>query len=289
VESLTINLCAGCGRVLGQKEKCKCKGRHSNVPHHFSIYSDIHDDAKASHTKELLEHMERRAALPRAHFVNLGDLFNMIVPNDTRRYMPSVNKEELIGLDDYVMATVDGAVERYSKFPWRFFVQGNHGQEFLKRHYIDPVAMMSRKLGIPYGGFSGFCKFRFIPKYATGGKASTFVLLYHHGAWGGRVIKGFGGARDYARHFDGWDCFVYGHNHQLNIHHETRIRQTAAGGIEKRPVFYVNTGTWLETYDEGETTYGEVRGYPPVALASPLITVTPRQMSQTCDISVTTG
>jgi len=268
---------------------CRCKGRHSNEPHHFSIYSDIHDDARASQTDQVLEHMERRAALPRPHFINLGDLFNLILPNDIRRYMPSVNKQELQGLDDYVMATVDGAYQKYSKFPWRFFTQGNHGQTFLKHHYIDPVAMLCRKLGIPYGGFSGICKFRFIPKYAKGGKAATFTLLYHHGAWGGRVVKGFGGARDYARMFERWDVFAYGHNHQMNIHHETRIRQTLQGGIERRPVFFVNTGTWLETYEEGDTTYGEIRGYPPVQLASPLITVTPRQMKNACEVSVTAG
>jgi hypothetical protein len=237
------------------------------MPHHFSVYSDIHDDSAASAQDVIMEHMERRAKLPRSHFICLGDLGDWIFPSDTKRYMPSVTRKELLGVDDFIDQNIDHLYKKYSKFPFRLMCTGNHSHELLKRHYTNPMARLCRKLDLPFGGYSGYVRFR--------GPKCGFTMLYHHGAWGGRVVKGFAGARDYARHFEDWDVFCFGHNHQLMIDHESRMRLSAQGNLTSKDVYIVNTGTFLQGCATDQITYAEVKGYSPVALSAPLITVTP--------------
>ena len=237
--------------------------------------------------------MDRRAALQNSHFAGIGDVGNYVMPRDLRRFKPSEPREELRGVDDYIDKNIDLQIEELGGYPWRMLGMGNHCETVEKHHMTNPMARLTRKLGVAFGGFSGFLRFRFrcrttVSVKKTANVSNTFSLLYHHGAWGGRVIKGFGGARDYARHFEGWDMFVYGHNHQLNIHHEPMIKQDQYGNIVKRSVFYCNTGTFLESYTEGRTTYGEVKGYPPVVLSAPLIKLVPHKGGN-IEVSVTAG
>jgi len=213
--------------------------------------------------------MDRRAALPRSHFILLGDTGDFIFHKDPR-YMPSVTEESLIGVDDYLDASLDQQVKRYGKYPVRMVGEGNHGREILKRHGVNPAQRLARKLGALFGGFSGFLRVRF---YNNPKICCVLTFLYHHGAWGGAVIKGLGGAKRFAQGFDDWDCFVFGHNHQCHAHQEVKIRPTQTGRLDRRSIWIVNSGTFLETYEQGMTTYGEVKGYAPVALAAPLIKV----------------
>ena len=220
--------------------------------------------------------MDRRAALPRSKFFLLGDAGDYVIPQDKKRHMASTTRPELLGFDDYLDKAIDLQVEELGKYDWLAAAMGNHCHAILKHHGTNPMQRLCRKLMIPFAGFAGYMRIRFLHPRAKAMTGSTFTMLYHHGAWGGRVIKGFGGARDWARHYEGWDCFCYGHNHQLNIHHEPMYNQNSHGNLIKRSVFFVNTGTFLESYlDGGPTTYGEMRGYPPVVMSAPLITVTP--------------
>jgi len=257
-------------------------------PHHLTVYSDLHADARAANPELIKAHMDKRAALPRSHFFLLGDAGDYIIPQDKKRHRASVTREELLGVDDYIDMAVELQVEELKAYNWIAAGMGNHCDAVLKHHGTNPMRRLCRKLMIPFAGFTGFLRIRFLGR-SDGMSGSVFNLLYHHGAWGGRVIKGYGGARDYARHFEGWDVFCYGHNHQLNVHHEAMMNMNSQGNLMKRSVFYVNTGTFLETYnDGGESTYGEIRGYPPVALSAPLITITPLRNHE-LSVSVTAG
>lgn len=296
IESLIFDICSACGAVLKDpngarvKGKCSCLSKKKTklgLPHHFTIYSDLHDDARASNRKKMLAHMEERAALERSHFLLIGDAGNWVVSSDTKRYMPSVARDELQGIDDYVDHHIEEQVEMYKKFPFRFVGLGNHCYQMLKRHHTNPMMRLARKLRVPYAGYSGMARFRFHDGTGRGPKC-TFNILYHHGAWGGRVMKGYGGARDFAKHFEGWDVFAYGHNHHCNVHHEAKVRMTTTGAMETRHVFFVNTGTFYDgVTQKGEIDYAEVRGYGPVALAAPLVTATPTPNG--VKLSVTAG
>lgn len=255
--------------------------------HNLTVYSDLHDDARECADKILREHMTRRAALPNAHFAGIGDIANFIMPGPDRRHTPSTPIRELADRDAYIDEEIKRQTEIYKSYPWLFMGMGNHCSAVLQHHFTNPVARLCENLNIPFGGYSGFARLRFNDGTGAGARC-TFTLLYHHGAWGGQIIKGLGGAKRWAYAHEGWDAAVYGHNHACHVHQEPMLRMTSGGKIEHRDVFIVNTGTFLRGATQGGSpAYSEIRGYPPVSLAAPLIKITPTAGG--CRVSVETG
>lgn len=238
-------------------------------PMHIHIYSDIHGK-----WEKVLPHMAMRAEMPNSKYILLGDNDDWILAKDPR-YQASKQPKDLLGVDDYIDAAVEQQYERLKQFDFLFISQGNHDWEMLSRHATSPTARLARKLGCIYGGWSGFLKICFRTKRTKQTK-STFKLLYHHGGSAGAVTKGMPWAQRFAAGWEGWDVFCFGHTHQLWCDHTTRGFMTQKGTIQMRDRWIVNTGTWLETYEQGgEPSYGERRGYKPVAIAAPTIQVTP--------------
>lgn len=247
--------------------------------YNLTIYGDLHEDAEACDQERLDEHMRRRAKLPGAMFLGIGDFGDHLLPSDLRRFMPSVRRADLRGYDDQLDHDLASKVKRFKSYPWIALGAGNHCFEVLKRHYTNPAERLAQMLGVPYAGYSGFLRLRFRGRgqdHGGPGAAGVISILYHHGAWGGRTSKGYLGARDWARMFEGWDICCFGHNHQSRVDPEVRIWQSDGCKIMERPRYYVACGTFLRTFsDPGKTPgYGEVKGYPPIFLGAPLIKIT---------------
>jgi hypothetical protein len=250
----------------------------------LSIYSDIHDAADKA-----VPHMKKRAELPNSYFVCLGDMFDMIVPSDNRRFQPSRVKETLRGKDDFIDQAIEEGMATYGKFPWLMLGTGNHCNEVLRRHYTNPMARLAAKLGVPFGGFSGFL--RLVLRDKRGTARWKVVILYHHGASAAQVTKGLLWASRYCAGFAGWDVFCYAHNHQCHAHHEAYVRLAEKHDtLVKKNRYIVNTGTFLESHEQGENpSYAEVKGYKPVAIAAPLIKIVPTRNNSSVSISVSVG
>ena len=242
---------------------------------HLTPYSDLHDDARACALADVRAHMAKRAALPNPIFCGLGDIGNWVFDGNDRRRQPSTPRPEFADQDEYIDRVIEEQAFRYKGLPWAFIGMGNHETAVNNHHHTNVTKRLCTLLGVPYAGYSSLVRFRFI---GSSGKIDcTSTMLWHHGAWGGKVQKGFGGARDYARGFDDWDFFCYGHNHQLNVHHETRVSMSIRGHLEDRDVFFVNTGTFQRGMTQGGSpAYSEIKGYGPVALSCPLIKIQPR-------------
>lgn len=263
-------------------------------PHHLTIYSDLHDDASACDAAKLDRHMKKRAALPNAMFFGNGDIGNWVMPGNDRRHNPSTPLPQLAHRDDYIDHAIELQAARYRPFPWIAIGEGNHEEAIRRHHHTCVTSRLCRELGVPFAGYSGMLNLRFVPKKTDRTSARCMVsILYHHGAWGGKVQKGFGGARDFARAIEGWDIFAYGHNHQLNVHQETRFANGGRLDCQTREVFFVNTGTFQKGLEIGGTAaYSEIKGYAPVSLAAPLITLTPTKAGTDAyhvDISISVG
>lgn len=242
--------------------------------------SDLHIEGAAFDKEGFDALMRERAKLPNHRAIIIGDAMDLVVPPDLRRWRASVQDSSLRGRDDWLNAGVDLAVERLTAhgIAYDMVAPGNHEDEFVKRHGVDVTSMLARELRCSRGGYSGYVEYHISTKMQNGSVARrvpTFRILYHHGAWGGRVMKGFGGARDFARAFDGWHCFCYGHNHQSTAHRETKFRPARMGKLVEMPVYYVCTGSWVESYSEDAklTHYAERHGYMPTTRTTPLIRV----------------
>lgn len=233
---------------------------------HLSLYADIHDNLDA-----VIPHMRRRAALTNSWFINLGDLGDWILPGDPR-YQASAVPRHLLGVDDYVDANIDHIAGRLSEFKWVMLSEGNHCREIIKRHGSNPMHRIAGKLGARYGAYCGMIR---VTPLTNGHRNSSLRLLYHHGGSGGAVTRGLPWARRFCSGFEDWDIFAFGHTHNLYCERSSVGRMMARSGkIEMRDRFIVNCGTWQDTYQDGiPATYSEVKGYSPVSLACPLITI----------------
>ncbi|MFA5132659.1 MAG: hypothetical protein WC444_05055 [Candidatus Paceibacterota bacterium] len=255
-------------------------------PVNLTVYGDLHEDSRMCNIKKLHEHMNHRAKLKNAMFVGIGDMSDWILPSD-KRYTPSNTRIDAIhpGYDDLIDREIMRQAEFYKKFPWAVLGMGNHCLKPLKVHYTNPAERLAQILGCKYGGYSGFLRIRIRQKgkmknYVSSDIVGSVTILYHHGAWGGRVIKGFGGARDWGRAHEGWDVLCYGHSHQTVVHQEVRKMMTHRGNIVDKDVYIVNCGTFYSgVADGGPPSYAERGGFPPVSVGAPLITITPCEQS----------
>jgi len=246
----------------------------------FSIspISDLHIEARDFPNDEFQEFLTERNKLPGHRAILIGDVMDLVVPVDLRRWRASTQDASLAGRDDWLNGAVDLAVERLTASGTKYDLvsPGNHEDEFIKRHGVDTTSMLARELRCARGGYSGYI--RYVVKSEIGKTikpVGNFNICYHHGAWGGRLVKGFGGARDYFRAFDSWHVALFGHNHQSVINRETKLRPGRNGNLVEYPVYYVCTGTWIESYskDAQRTHYAERHGYMPTPRQSPLIRV----------------
>ena len=241
-------------------------------PLNITPYSDVHFDSR-DHDTGWAKHYAKRAKLPNARFLNLGDFGNLVMPRDMKRHTPSAPRAEYAERDDYLnlwLEQVEQAVSANGA-TWDLWCLGNHETSVIKHHSIDVAAIIAERLGINYGSYSGHLFYRIKRKGTK--DARVFHILYHHGAWGGVVVEGKSGAMRWALDQGGWHMMIYGHNHRLS--------STARPYWEPGPIrshsftrFITNAGTWQKTLSrEGSPDYAEQRGLPLAPIGTPLIKV----------------
>lgn len=238
--------------------------------------SDLHIESSAFDERGFKQLMARRAS-PYHRAVLIGDVLDLVVPNDLKRFRPSVQSGQVAGRDDWINAALDCAVERLTVDGMTIDAigPGNHEDELLKRHGIDVTSMLCREFRCARLGYSGVVRYRIRRPEQNKARVEMFSIAYHHGAWGGRLVKGFGGARDWFRMWDGWHIACFGHNHQSTIHREEHFRITNTGDFVRRPAYYVGTGTWVDSYSDDArlTHYAERAGHAPTPRTTPAIHV----------------
>ena len=246
-------------------------------PMHITPYSDVHWDSRDCDRTGWLGHYKHRASLPNARFINNGDFNNLVMPRDLKRHVPSASQEAYGARDDYINHCLDDTIEAVQSVPnatWDMWGMGNHEYSALKFHNVDIPALICNRLGIYYGTYSGRLFYRIhrrgVPKHTA-----LFKLLYHHGAWGGQVIKGFGGAYRWAMPLGSWHVFCYGHNHSENIHKEPFWDTLDDGTPKVFNRYFINTGGWAKSLsrDGQPPDYAEIAGHPITTTGTPLIKV----------------
>jgi hypothetical protein len=257
---------------------------------HITPFSDLHIDSRDFNEEGFDEFCKERAKLRNHRGILLGDVMDLVVPPDLRRWSASTQDASIIGMDDWLNAAVDLATKRLidTGIKWDFISPGNHEIEFRKRHGVDTTQMLARDLRCPRGGYSGYIRYRLMVPFKGKKKlAGVFVICYHHGAWGGRVVKGFGGARDWFRGFDGWHVALYAHNHQATVHREQRQRVAKNNTVVEYPVYFVDCGSWVRslTRDAKRVHYAERHGHMPTTQVSPLLKIKTRNLGSKKDRS----
>jgi hypothetical protein len=232
-------------------------------PMHLLLMSDMHIGARTCDLARIRSDLDW-AKEHNARVLICGDVFDMIIPKDVKRYHPSVITKAVAGIDDLVNAVKDMAVELLGPYAGLVWVIGcgNHESKAIKYHATDIIRLLLEKLEpkagheIYHGGYTGGIIQPF--RKARGGGAH-FRIWYHHG-WGGSapVSLGLIDFNRAAAMVGGADVIWMGHKH-TKMAVETHVYEFGLFGAEfnDRTRWYLRTGAYSESWAEFRKVCGK--------------------------------
>jgi hypothetical protein len=204
------------------------------------------------------------------YLIGGGDLLDAVIVSDAKRYRKSADDS---GSD----AILDEQVDRAHSILWPYkerilgLASGNHEDVILQRCSTDLIQRLCRRLAVPYLGYSGLYRLLF---REPNGRGRQVVIRYHHGWCSGRTPGGqlTGNTKDVMN----WDAdiYLYGHGHALHAYTIPRLGLSGNKLISKDLTICL-CGTFLKTYQQGSITYSERKGYPPIRVGSPWLSIKP--------------
>ena len=213
------------------------------------------------------------------YWCHVGDIVDGIVPGD-RRFSDSYKKmltpwaKEAYFDNNLIEAQWNYFEELFTPIKDKgLFALSGDGKHNRTENIADCFKNSRERLGIRGGFVSCFYTPVFTRSIGTARKAINMV--FHHGWFAGRTNsnKVIQLEKALNQFHQAW-IFVCGHGHS-----KVPIRVDSLAVEEKSVKEHVRraamTGSYLKTYKYGATNYGEVKGYPPVALGKITLVVQP--------------
>lgn len=238
---------------------------------YFTFMSDLH--LEANHAKRGLIKAELERALylhNQGHIsrVNInGDLVDLILPGDRKRYRPSVMMPELLGCDNPLDKTIEIAVDFLSPYAHLIDVigAGNHEESCEKYNNSNArdriVAELNRRGGsIASGQYQGYIIYRMVSDNPKAKAATSYTIYYNHGRAGGEVTEGRMEFKRKAAVFEGADAIWLGHNHYQDESGSDVYCPNNTGNIVKRGRKHIRTASY---FAYGKALYASKAGFTP--------------------------
>lgn len=235
--------------------------------HGFTLLSDLH--IGAAHVDYSIIRRELATAGERGDRILVnGDVFDLILTGDKKRFTGDVLHPRLQGRQDLVNAAVEMAVELLSPYAPQIDMigLGNHETAVSKYHSVDVLSILIHELQktiprrtkhtIHYGGYTGFIDYRSRwagpqqTKERHGiANSQRLVIYYHHGAGGSAPVTK--GMIDFNRRdtFIDADVLWLGHKHNRWNAHALKLSCPIIGsGPKVKDVRHIMTGAYFQTY-----------------------------------------
>ena len=220
-------------------------------PFHVMLMSDLHIGASDC-DKQLIRDDLEWARENKARVFIAGDVFDLILPKDHKRFTPSVLDPALAHTDAVLNAALElgtSILHPYADLIWVIGC-GNHETAMTKWHSTDVIALLLERLqdgakhDIWHGGYTGAIVQPLSRPDGTHGR--RFCIWYHHGAGGAApVSKGlidFNRLSTWAR---GADVLWMGHKHnRYAVQVMERWIPRQGKTLEDRPVWQLMTGAY---------------------------------------------
>jgi hypothetical protein len=157
-------------------------------------------------------------------------------------------------------------------------MEGNHEYTIHNKYNQDIANYICTRLGVPNLGYVGMVRIVFHRKTNAHKNPSSSVTLF--------IAHGFGAARGYTGKinriiqcipcFDAdvyWMGHVHGQGHavQTNLF----LNKSNPPRVLQRNKICIVGGSYLRTYQKGESNYAERSGYPPTPLGCETLKITP--------------
>jgi hypothetical protein len=261
-------------------------------------FSDIHWLAKACAEHEVLRQRDAILNDPFTFWIGGGDYGEFIGFGDAKRFDPDAVSDRVTVADLARLGKVTYTQIRDLFAPIKHkclgLIVGNHEKQYMRRlQQEDLHGWLCTELGVQDLGYSCFLDLVFqqtsqnlgslprletrsvLKKYHQG--SETFRVWCHHGAGaaqtkGGKINR----LTTFMRNFDA-DMFFMGHVHdQMGARLQVLTADSECRRIRNREKIGVVSGSYLKTYAQGVTSYGEQKGYEPTTLGAAWISVKPR-------------
>lgn len=226
----------------------------------LTLMSDLHIGARNVDYALIKEELETAKKNKDRILLN-GDVFDMILIQDQKRFRADVLHPRLASKPHLVDAAVDWGAEIL--MPYADLIDmigvGNHEESIVKHHGSDVIKSLIEKLRrgqkdsthlIHYGGYCGFIDYRFraIYKDGTRGNGLRYVVFYHHGSGGAAPVTK--GMIDFSR--KQWaicNCIWMGHKHNRLLSEIHTVSCPQAGHTPTiTSVRQIMTGAYFNTY-----------------------------------------
>lgn len=224
------------------------------------LMSDLHIGAAHVDYKMIQREIEDAATNGDRVLIN-GDLLDLILPKDTKRYQPNAVHPRIAKRNDQVNAVIEWAVEELSPIAHLLdlLAIGNHEAVITHYHSIDPTLLVLYELEkiakqrdpnhvIHYGGYAGFVDYRLRNREGAD-DSYRWIVYYHHGSGGAAPVTK--GLIDFNRKdvFIDADVIWMGHKHNRLVVSVEKLRcPTKGDDVDVREVFHIMTGAYFNTY-----------------------------------------
>lgn len=236
------------------------------------LQSDVHIMSPNMDEKALRAEVAR-AKRDNAIILINGDLFDLILPSDSKRYTPSA-----VGSirDDLINEALDRAVDVYKPVANQIAMvgMGNHEDSALKHHSVDLVKLFVERINAlggdaKYGGYAGWI----ILKPRRERTLTTYKIRYHHGAGGSSPVTR--GTIDFSRmmaNISGADMLWIGHKHYQK--HERYMQEyvSTQGTVYARVTEAIMTGGYI-TQLEGPVNYSLKKNMAHLPVGGAMVTL----------------
>lgn len=251
----------------------KCK----SISERWKLWAigDIHLHNRSCIVSELLALVEEIKEDPFALWLGLGDMADCISMYDPRFDAAEVAPESR---DNFFgglgRSIVKDLVEIFTPIKSKCvgLLRGNHEAKFEAKADQAIVSDVCENLKVRYCDYC--CAFNLV--FASKKERSTFKVWAHHGAGaatttGGKINKL---KKAMTEVFDA-DIYLMGHVHEQLDLSLVQLYQDHVGIIRQKKKQGVVTGSYLATYHDGASGYGEQKLYSPVSLGSSAVTIVP--------------
>lgn len=268
-------------------------------------FSDIHWLAAACAEKEVLRTRDEILADPFTFWIGGGDYGEFIGFGDAKRFDPDavsdrVTVKDLGRLGKRTYEAIYEDIFKPIKHKCLGLIVGNHEKQYMRRlQQEDLHGWLCTEMGVVNLGYSCFMDVVFqqvrglkekpsvkpwpLPRLESASIAKanhagsqTFRVWCHHGAGaaqtkGGKINR----LTSFMRNFDA-DIFFMGHVHdQMGARLQVLTANADCTHLTNRQKLGVISGSYLKTYAQGTTSYGEQKGYEPTTLGAAWVQIRP--------------
>lgn len=229
-----------------------------------------HDSKKFKETIDYVKNSENTYA------ILMGDLCEAILTNDKRFDPETVAPEFRDRIGDLAFAEFEKMKELLLPIKHKILIaiRGGHEDVLKLRYNVDFHGWLMKELNVQDGGYASFLVLKLDRKQGFHTENVTFLL--HHGFTASRHTGSKVNAIEALASDFLFDVACLGHSHDLFV--TSRVRISVAGTkIREKKIYFVQTGSFLKTYVQGNTCYGERQMYPPLKTGVSKIMLYPKK------------